>query len=379
MVHDMNRSMKSKPFMLIESTPSITNWRAVSPLKRPGMHRLSSLQAIAHGSDSVMYFQLRKGRGSCEKFHGAIIDHVGNENTRVFREVSALGAELEQLDDIVGTSTPAEVAVIYDWENRWMIDMEKGPRNVDKDYLRTCEEHHEPFWKRGVAVDVIDMEQEIGKYKLVIAPMLYMLRGGIAEKIEKFVEAGGTFVATYFSGYVNENDLCFLGGFPGPLRKVLGIWNEELDALPEKHQQTIATSPGNGLGLNGHYKAKQFCEIIHAESAKVLATYGSDFYSGQPAVTVNQFGAGKAYYIASRNDERFTDEFCDALVRQLKLRRAVSGELPSGVTATHRTDGKRDWVFLMNFNAKAVRVTSNPPVELPKYGVRVMESPRASV
>jgi beta-galactosidase len=242
--------------------------------------------------------------------------------------------------------------------------------------LKTCEEHHEPFWKRGVAVDVIDMEQQISKYKLVIAPMLYLLRAGIAEKIEKFVEAGGTFVATYFTGYVNENDLCFLGGFPGPLRKVLGIWNEELDVLPEKHQQTIVTAAGNGLGLNGYYKAKHYCEIIHAEGAKVLAKYGSDFYSGQPAVTMNQFGAGKAYYIASRNDERFTEEFLGALVKELKLRRAISSELPSGVTATYRTDGKREWVFLMNFNAKAVKVASHPPVELAAFGVQVIESVR---
>ncbi|HMB96208.1 MAG TPA: beta-galactosidase [Tepidisphaeraceae bacterium] len=372
--HDLNRSMKQKPFVLIESTPSVTNWRPVSPLKRPGMHRLSSLQAVAHGSDAVMYFQWRKGRGSCEKFHGAIVDHVGHENMRVFREVSALGSELEQMDAIVGTTTPAQVAIIYDWENRWMIDMEKGPRNLDKDYLRTCEEHYEPFWKRGVAVDVIDMEQQLSQYKLVVAPMLYMLRAGIAERIIQFVEAGGTFVATYFTGYVDENDLCFQSGFPGPLRNMFGIWNEEIDALPEGRHQTIVTSPGNGLGLNGYYKAKHFCELIHAEGAKPFATYGSDFYSGRPAATVNQFGKGNAYYIASRNDERFTDEFSDALIKQLKLRRAINSELPSGVTATYRTDGKKDWIFFMNFNAKQVRVAGTPPIELPPYGFHVLES-----
>jgi beta-galactosidase len=373
--HDLNRSMKHKPFVLIESTPSQTNWQPISPLKRPGMHKLSSLQAIAHGSDAVMYFQWRKSRGSFEKFHGAVVDHVGHEKTRVFKEVSELGAQLKQLDAIVGTSSPAEVAIIYDWENRWALDAESGPRNVDKDYLQTCVDHYEPFWKRGVPVDVIDMQQELSPYKLVIAPMLYMLRDGAAERIEKFIAAGGTFVGTYFSGYVNENDLCFAGGFPGPLRKIFGLWIEELDALRSDQQQTIATTPGNGLGLNGYYKAKHFCELIHAESAKVLATYGSDFYSGRPAATVNSYGKGSAFYIASRNDERFTDEFLTTLMTRLRIRRAIEGELPAGVQVTYRSDGKHEWVFFMNFNAKAVRVQANPAIDLPAYGVQIIERP----
>src|SRR5262245_5846094 len=292
--HDLNRCMKFKPFILMESTPSQQNWTPIAPLKRPGMHVLSSLQAVAHGADSVMYFQWRKSRGSCEKFHGAVVDHFqsGIEKTRVFQDCTDVGVELETLKEVVGTTTPAEVAIIYDWENRWMIDMESGPRNLDKNHFETCLEHYEPLWQRGVPVDVIDMEQDLRHYKLVIAPMLYLLRAGIAEKIAKFVEQGGTFVTTYLSGYVNDNDLCFLGGFPGPLRDVLGIWAEELDAVPNHKTQKIKAIKGNPLGLKGKYNARHFCEMIHLEQAKALAKYSSDFYSGRPAVTVNKFGKG---------------------------------------------------------------------------------------
>jgi beta-galactosidase len=79
--------------MLIESTPSATNWMEVARPKRPGMHLLSSLQAVAHGSDTVQYFQWRKGRGAAEKFHGAVVDHAGHENTRVFQDVVEVGQE----------------------------------------------------------------------------------------------------------------------------------------------------------------------------------------------------------------------------------------------------------------------------------------------
>ena len=86
MQHDIMRSIKHQPYLLMESCPAATNWQPVSKLKKPGMLHLASLQAIAHGSDSVQYFQLRQSRGSSEKFHGAVIDHYGGSDTRVFDE-----------------------------------------------------------------------------------------------------------------------------------------------------------------------------------------------------------------------------------------------------------------------------------------------------
>lgn len=350
-VHDINRSLKGgKPFMLMESTPSMTNWMPVAKLKRPGMHKLSSLQAVAHGADTVQYFQWRKSRGSSEKFHGAVVDHIGHEHTRVFRDVAELGQCLEKLDDVIGTTVRPDVAIIYDWENAWAIADAQGPRRDKKDYLPTCQRHYREFWRRGIPADVIDMEQPLDGYKLVVAPMLYMVRPGVAERIESFVEAGGTFVTTYWAGIVDERDLCFLAGFPGPLRKLLGIWDEEIDALYEGDRNHIVMAGGNPLGLSGEYEARELCALIHAESADVLATYKSDFYAGRPALTVNRVGSGQACYIASRNEDPFLSDFYGALAGELALTRAVEADLPEGVSATFRADGERRYVFLMNFN-----------------------------
>ena len=172
-VHDINRCLKGgKPFMLMESTPSIVNWQPVNKLKRPGMNRLSSLQAVAHGSDTVQYFQWRKSRGSSEKFHGAVVDHAGHEHTRVFQEVAQLGADLKKLDAVVGSTVRPDVAIIYDWENRWAIDDVQGLRNGQnqKGYEETCKEHYRAFWRQGIPVDVINADQDVSDYKLVIAP-----------------------------------------------------------------------------------------------------------------------------------------------------------------------------------------------------------------
>lgn len=350
--HDVFRSLKGgKPFMLMESTPSMTNWQPISKMKRPGMHMLSSLQAVAHGSDTVQYFQWRKSRGSSEKLHGAVVDHVGHEHTRVFRDVAELGATLEKLTEVVGTTVKPEVALIYDWENRWAVKDSQGPRNSGLHYEETAKSHYRPFWDLGVPVDIIDSECEFDPYKLLVAPMLYMVRPGVGERIERFVENGGVFVATYWTGIVDENDLCFLSGFPGPLRKTLGIWSEEIDSLHDHDSNRVVIQDGNALGLNSEYTARELCDLIHLEGAEALAVYGEDFYAGRPALTVNQLGAGKAYYIASRNDSAFTNDLLARIVEQEGIKRVLDSELPKSVTAQMRTDGTNDYVFLSNFSA----------------------------
>jgi beta-galactosidase len=365
-VHDLIRGLKGgKPWLLMESTPSQVNWQPVNRLKKPGMHLLSSLQAVAHGSDSVMYFQWRKGSGGAEKYHGAVVDHVGNEGTRVFREVAELGDRLAGLGDVAGTDCPAEAAVIYDWETRWAIDGFFGFQKQERDYERACVEFHRALWRRSIACDVPGQEDELSAYKLVAAPWLYMVKKGTAERLTRFVESGGTLVLTFLSGYVNESDLCFEGGFPGPLRGLAGVWAEELDPLWKGQSNRALPAAGNSLGLSGEYRVEAFCELIHAEGGtEVLATYGDDWYAGRPLLTRARRGKGLVYYLAARTEQRFLDDAMRAIAKEAGLSSAWPEELPPGVNARLRTDGKTDYAFLMNFNEV-------PSAGLPPFGCRV--------
>src|SRR5690606_19822216 len=252
MMHDLMRSIKKQPFLLMESTPSSTNWQSVSKLKKPGMHLLSSMQAIAHGSNSVQYFQWRKSRGSSEKLHGAVVSHNDRSDTRVFKEVAQLGDLLTRLPDIAASNTHSEVAIVYDWENKWAVEDSQGPRNKNMGYIEEVQAHYRAFTKQGISVDFIDMECELDGYKIVVAPMLYMLRAGFEQKIRKFVEAGGTLVTTYWTGMINENDLMFMGDAPHGLTDVLGLVSEEIDGLYDHEsnagvvQQSLATGVLSG-------------------------------------------------------------------------------------------------------------------------------------
>lgn len=378
-LHDFCRGLKDgKPWMLMESSPSATNWQPIGKLRRPGGHKLYSLQAVAHGSDTVQYFQYRKSRGSAEKFHGAVVDHEGSENTRVFREVADTGALMQKLDDIVGCATRAQVAIVYDVENRWALKAAAGFKR-DKKYVETLLSHYKPFWQAGVSVDIVDSTKPLDGYKLVVAPMLYMLRPGMAERLNAFVHGGGVLVTTYMSGYVDEDDLCFLGGFPGPLKETLGVWCEEMDSLPDGESRAIKYD-------GKEYLAHDFCEIIHLRGAQAMGVYDEDFYEGMPAVTRNAVGKGEAWFVAARMDASFQRDFFCQRLQQLGIMGTLEAELPAGVTAQTRTDGQQEFVFVMNFLANAATVdvgqggvdmdTGKPvsgEVELPPRGLLIFK------
>ncbi|WP_432459936.1 beta-galactosidase [Agarivorans sp. QJM3NY_25] len=356
MYHDLMRSLKDQPFLLMESTPSQTNWQPVTKLKKPGMHLLASMQAVAHGSDSVQYFQWRKSRGSVEKFHGAVVDHVGHVDTRVGKEVAQVGQRLQQLSGLAGSRTAAEVAIIFDWESRWAMDDAQGPRNEGLFYEQTVNDNYRGFWEQGINCDVIEQLSDFSTYKVIVAPMLYLIKPGVAERIEAFVNQGGVFVATYWSGIVDQNDLCFLGGFPGgsdsPLRHTLGIWAEEIDSLYDEERIEVVAEPINPLGLSGSYQARHLCELIHCEGAEVIARYNSDFFAGMPAVTCNRQGEGYAYYITSKNSLDFNRDFYQGIIRRHHLTRVINSELPQGISVTKRHNQSTEYLFVMNFSTQ---------------------------
>ncbi|WP_294373907.1 beta-galactosidase [uncultured Clostridium sp.] len=355
-VHDIYRSLgNGNPFLIMESTPSLVNWHDVNKLKRPKMHILASIQGLAHGSDSVLYFQWRKGRGASEKFHGAVVDHCGHENTRVFKEVSELGKILENIKEIQGAITKSEVAIIYDVENKWAIDDLQGLKKYRKGYEETCQKSHRVFWEKGISTDVISMDCDFSKYKLIVAPMLYMIKPNVAERLNEFVANGGTLVTTYWSGVVDENDLCFLGGFPGPLREVTGIWAEEIDSIYDDERNHIKITD-NRLNMKESYEVFDYCELIHAETAEVLGKYEDDFYGGMPAFTVNKYGNGKCYYIAGRTELDFNNDFYENIIKELGITSAINCELPKGVTAQSRIKNGNEYIFVMNFNEEEKKI-----------------------
>ena len=381
MCHDLMRSLKRKPFFQMESCPTSTNWQSVSKLKKPGMLFAQSMQAIAHGGEGALYFQIRQSRGASEKFHGAVIDHYGGEDTRVFREVSEVGAALKELKELAGTTTRSQVAMIYDWDSQWAMEDSQGPRNKGLHYMETMLKYYRGFRKQGLNVDLIDMTCDLDAYKILAMPMVYMFKEGFAEKVRTFVENGGILITSYWSGIVDDTDRCYLGGTPHGLMDVLGLRSTEIDGLYDWEENQMVPETGNQLGLTDTYICKNLCDLVELRGAKPLMTYGSDFYQGYPCLTVNTFGKGNAWYVAADADEKFYADFIGKIVKDSCVSSGISEEIPDALEITVRERDNIKYYIYQNYGTQAVKIPvpdgkvtwiyGNGQEELKVYGLAV--------
>ena len=369
MWHDYMRSLKGgQPMLLMEQTPNVTNWQKYNFIRRPGVVRLWSWRSVAHGADGVLFFQLRRSQGAMEKMHGAVIDHVGLGTTRSFKELAVTGREFEALGDtLLGARTDASAAIIFDYDNMWASEYCCGPsRDPEyKSYRNEVMRFYKALNALNISTDVIAEEDDFDKYRLLIAPIMYMVKPGVAERIERFVENGGTFVASAFSGIVNETDLVYLGGYPGPLKKVLGIWVEEIDCLPPEEKNSFVYG-------GKRYEAKQYFDIISSldPTCRPLAAYEHDFYAGKPAVTKNDFGKGFAYYVATRSSDDFYFDFLSYIAKEAGVRPVYEALPGLEVTERHNENGR--FTFFLNHNDDSLEIT------LPAVGKALLSGENAA-
>lgn len=372
MAHDLIRGVGGqKPFVLMESCPSSTNWQHINPAKRPGELTMQSLEAVAHGADAVQFFQMRRARGAAESMHGAVIEHVGLGGTRVYNEVRALGEKLEGMDDILGSTVPAECAIVFDWENWWAIDVIQGPTEL-VDYKAECINYYRAFYDLHIPVDVISTETDLSKYRVVVAPFMLMVQDGFAEKVSDYVKNGGTFVTSYMTGLVDKDYLFYQGGYPGPFRETLGIWVEEQNALPPEKTDHFTW---NGK----EYEAHIVCDLIHPLSdlkrliednkkalgdidylkdkayhisddacdAEVQGTYADDFYKGVTVLSENHYGNGHSWYVGTSSTPEFYRDLISAVADESGVK-PLASNVPDGVEVAVRKNEKGTFVFYIN-------------------------------
>lgn len=363
-VQDMCRGLRpGRPWLLMETTPSSANWMEVPKLKRPGIHRLTVLQSIAHGADGTLYFQWRAGRGGEEKFHGAVLENgCGGSRSRVFADVRSATDALNNLAPVAGSLARSQVAVGFDWDN-WWLQAEilshggRGRSHYPWEQLDLYREH----WENAVPCDVIDPSSplsDLSRYRLLVLPQHYLLRTGFVEKVTAWVEAGGILLTGVLSGWADASDLVYSDGMHPGWSRLVGLRREELDHLYPDEKNRFVFAPGNALGLKAEFAAVAKLELNHLVGAEVLAIYGDDFYAGRPALTVNAVGSGFVYYQAARSEQPLRQALLAALWRRHGIEPLLPlGSLPAGVTLQRRlaADGREFWFFL-NFSRQTQHV-----------------------
>jgi len=329
---------RGRPWLLMEQAPSAVHLydQGIAPAKEPGQMRSDSLGYVARGSDSVMFFQWRTGRGGAELHHSAMVPHAGPD-TRVFREVTELGADVRRLAEVAGSTVRARVAVLSDVNSWWAMESRGMPSSRMR-YLPALREVHAALWAAGVTTDFAHPEADLTRYGVVFAPSLYLLSDAGAASLERYVAGGGHLVVGCFSGVADETHAIRLGGYPGGLLNLLGLRVEEFHPLTEDRVVRLTTGATGTL----------WSEDLQTRGAEVLAAYVGGPLDGRPAVTRNRHGAGFGWYLSTRLDRAGLA----GLVEQVLAAAGVGPELPGAPTDVeairrHADDG-RSWLFLFN-------------------------------
>ncbi|MGN6331656.1 MAG: beta-galactosidase [Motilibacteraceae bacterium] len=342
------------PWFLMEHSTSAVNWQPRNVAKLPGEMRRNSLAHVARGADAVLFFQWRASAAGAEKYHSALVPHAGAD-TKVFREVCQLGADLKALAEVAGSRVQAEVAMLFDFEAWWGVELDSHP-STDVTYPDQIRSLYRAFWDAGVTVDVVHPSADLSRYKIVVVPTLYLVRDEHAAAVREFAEAGGTVLVTYFSGIVDEDDHIRLGGYPGAFRELLGVRTEEFFPL----------RAGERISLDDGSTADVWTEWLHLEGADAVARYVDGPLPGVPAVTRRAASRGTAWYAATRLDPSATRRVVDRLLADagvgpvLTAAPGVEMVRRRGAVRTGSEQGSQggavDYLFVINHTEADARV-----------------------
>jgi beta-galactosidase len=334
MAADLTRSLAGgRPWLLMEHSTSAVNWQPRNVAKRPGELRRNSLAHLARGADAVMFFQWRAALSGAEKFHSGMVPHGGTAS-RVWREVVQLGADLASLKEVRGSRVAADVAVLWDWQSWWALELEWRP-SVDVSYLEAIAGWYERLWRSHLTVDFAHPAADLHRYPLVVVPSLYLTTPAAAANLTEYVRRGGTVVVSYFSGIVDATDTIHPGGHPGALRDLLGLTVAEF--LPLRAGEVVSLEDG----LVGDVWAEE----IELRGATPVWSYLDGPAPGQPAVTRREVGAGVAWYVSTRLRGRHLDT---VLRRAYADAGVVAPDAPDGVELVRRVAGDTSYLVAIN-------------------------------
>nr|AEI59689.1 beta-galactosidase [uncultured bacterium] len=344
MLCDLIRSVgERRPWVLMEQASSKVNWRERNAAKRPGVMRLGSYQAVARGADGIIFFQWRVSKAGAEKHHSGMVPHGGTD-TRVWREVKGLGNEFPKMSSLLQSQVKAAVAILMDWNNWWALELDSKPSSNPKMHPQLYT-YYRPYSEHNIAVDFAHPESDLSKYKLVIAPNLYLVHDAAVKNNNQYVKNGGNLVKSFFSGIVDEYKHIRLGGYPATYHEILGLSVEGYATYSDRQTNTIRTADGN------QFHCTFWADVIHLKSTKALATFEQDYYSGGAAITHNQFGKGNAFYIGSQPD----GSGIAWLLSYACITAGVqSRNLPAGIELLQRSKGTSTWLFVLNHSTEKV-------------------------
>ena len=322
-----------------------------SPAQGPGWMRLWTYRSLAHGATGINFFRWRTARYGQEEYWHGVLPHSGRPSRR-YRELVQLGAEMQKIGvQLDQTRAAAQTALVLSYESRWAWDAVSSPAVLPNRFAPLgmeahdeAQAYHGALMDLNVSSDGLDPRADLSRYRLVIAPRLYVVDEPVANNLRQYVAAGGVLCLTPRSGVADEYNVIFNQPAPGPLAEIAGVLVDDYTALENPLK---LDSPFNPAA-----QAAGWADEIELAGASAVATYAEGWLKGTPAVTVHPYGKGKVVYVGTLLRGADLQAFITWLCAQAGVAPVLA--TPPGVRAYERRGGGLRLVFLINYTDQTV-------------------------
>lgn len=344
---DFMRGLKEKNFWITEAIMGAQGHDVIGYLPRPNQAKMWSYQSIAHGCNSLMYFRYRGATKGAEQYCYGIIDQ-DNVKRRKFYEVKSFFEDIKNYKDIIDSEIKSDIAVIYDYESMASFRIQR--QSFVMDYKKEVYRLYRPFYEKNLNIDVIPSDRDLSKYKILLIPTMIVYKKDVQDKIIEFVKNGGTVIFTFRTAIKDYYNNLTLNQFnPTFYTELIGGFVEEVESLQEGQSVKIVGQDkftGNcGFG-------EVFRDMIKTTTAKTLFKYEDEFFKDLSAITVNNYGSGKAYYIGTGVDNCTMDTIVTNILEDNKIE-YIDSDL--GIEIVQRIYEDKKYYFIMNHNSKKAR------------------------
>ena len=345
--HDLYRACGRGRWWVMEQQPGPVNWAPYNPIPLPGMVRLWTLEAFAHGAEVVSFFRWRQAPFGQEQYHSGL--HLPNG------EPDAACAEVAQLSQELGlftgeTTQRGHVALVYDYEASWVISIQ--PQSKEFAYAAEAFRFYRALRQQGLNVDIVPQGGDLSGYQLIVVPPLPIVRSDFLEALRRSsgMVLFGPRLGSKTAHFRIPDELP-----PGPIQELLPLRVFRVDSLPHFAPQTVRW---NGVT----YKAETWVEQV-ASDLEPLAR----FENGYGAL----FRHGRFLYLAGLPDDHWLGDLIQMAVTEQDL---PAVDLPVGV----RTRQLGSLRCFFNYNPYPVQLSPGEgfetlagSLELPPAGVLI--------
>lgn len=334
---DFMRGVKNENFWIMEQlSGGMGCWMPMGHTSYPGMIKGYSLQAIAHGADTILHFRWRTACKGAEMHWHGLIDH-SNVPGRRFNEFAELCGDAEKLSEITDSRINSKVAVIYSYDSDLALKLQ--PQTEGFYYYNQLKAYHDAFSSHGVNVDIISDTDDVSKYDIVCAPSLYVCSEEMKQRLREYVAQGGTLILTCRSMVKDKDNACVMSQMPTGFTDVSGCAVAEYDPMGYDRVNVKDVSGES-------WQSTSWSDIIECDSAKPLLTYDGNYYKNSAAAAVNDFGKGRCYYIGTVLFKMYLRKFAADVLAEKGIE--FFKDIPERVEITSRENGSKRWYFCFN-------------------------------